>query len=385
MSDARRWRLLLGGGESDATGAKLNDRDQAIDRALGALYDPPPPGIGRRGGLGASAPSVARWLGEIRELFPSSVVQVMQRDAIERLDLQQLLLQPEMLASVQPDVHLVATILALKDLVPAKAKAAAREVVAQVVEEVKRRIEAPTREALSGSIRRAGIGRRPKPQDIDWHRTIRANMRNYLPAKKTIIPEKRIGLGRQRASLRDLFLCVDQSGSMARSVIYSGIFGAVLASLPALSVHLITFDTEVADLTEELGDDPVDLLFGVQLGGGTDIARALAYAQGKITRPEQSVLVLISDLAEGGDRRELEKRAASLVASGVKVIALLALDDDGAPAFDHQIAGAMAALGVPSFACTPDKFPGLISAAISGREIDEWAAAENVTITRADS
>ena len=184
-----------------------------------------------------------------------------------------------------------------------------------------------------------------------------------MPERRTIIAEKLIGYGHKRSSLRDIVLCVDQSGSMAASVVYSGIFGAVLASIRAVRTRMIVFDTAVVDLTEEL-QDPVDLLFGTQLGGGTDINRALAYCQGLVRRPEETILVLISDLYEGGNRAEMLKRAAALTGSGVQLIALLALNDDGAPSYDHGLAAALAGLGAPAFACTPDLFPELMATAI---------------------
>jgi Mg-chelatase subunit ChlD len=347
-----------------------------IDGALSALYDSE-----RRGGLGASAPNIARWLGDIRTYFPTSVVQLLQRDALERLNLRQMLLQPELLATVEPNVHLVADLMALKSVMPTKTRDTARQVVRRVVEELQRKLANPTRQAILGSLNRATRNRRPRHSEIDWHRTIRANLKHYQPRYRTIIPETRIGYGRKRAALRDIILCVDQSGSMGASVVYSGIFGAVLASLPAVRTRMVVFDTEVVDLTDEL-QDPVDLLFGVQLGGGTDINRALTYCQSLVRRPQETILVLISDLYEGGSREEMLKRAAALAGSGVQLIALLALSDDGAPGYDHTVAAALAALGAPSFACTPDLFPDLMAAAINRQDIGQWAAARDIVTAR---
>jgi len=373
----RRWRLILGGGEADGTGCGgLAAGDLAMDRALGALYDSE-----RTGGLGASSPNVARWLGDIRTYFPSSVVRVMQRDALERLNLRQMLLQPELLEAVEPDVHLVANLMSLSGVIPAKTKETARLVVRRVVDDLQRRLETPTRQAVLGSLNRAVRNRRPRHSEIDWHRTIRANLRHYQREQRTIVPETRIGYGRKRSALREIVLCVDQSGSMATSVIYSSIFAAVLASLPAVSTRLVVFDTAVVDLTEQL-QDPVELLFGVQLGGGTDINRALGYCQGIVDRPQETILVLISDLYEGGDREEMFKRCASLVAAGVQMVALLALNDDGAPCYDHRAASVLAGFGIPAFACTPDLFPELMAAAINRQDLALWAAARNIVTAR---
>jgi Mg-chelatase subunit ChlD len=365
---ARRWRLILGGGANDGTGCPLAGSDLGMDGALEALYDSE-----RKAGLGSSSPNVARWLGDIREYFPAPVVRVMQSDALERLNLRQMLLEPEMLASVEPDVNLVATLLSLRSVIPNRTKETARIVVRKVVEDLTKKLDNPTRQAIAGALNRSARNRRPRHQEIDWERTVRANLRHYQPEYRTVIPETRIGFGRKRSSLRDLILCVDQSGSMAASVVYAGVFGAVLASIPSVSTRMVVFDTAVVDLTEQISD-PVELLFGIQLGGGTDIHQALTYCQGLAQRPSETVLVLISDLFEGGDRAGLLQKAAALVASGVKVVALLALSDNGAPAYDHDIAAKFMSMGIPSFACTPDLFPELMAAAIKGDDLQAFAS-----------
>ena len=381
----RRWRLVLGQ-EAEASCGALNGTAQEMDQALTALYDAQGPGglqsKDRRGGRGGSAPSVARWLGDIRKYFPSQVVQVMQHDALQRLNLRDMLLQPEMLNAVQPDVHLVAQLMALSRVIPAGTKDTARLVVKQVVDELMKRLDEPLRSAISSALDRSQRNRRPRHAEIDWHRTIRANLRHWQPEHRTIVPQTLIGYGRKaRRPRREVVLCIDQSGSMANSVVYSSIFGAVMASLPAVATKLVVFDTAVVDMTEQL-DDPVELLFGVQLGGGTDINGAVGYCQSIIREPRNTILVLISDLYEGGVEAGLLRRAADLVESGVQFVTLLALSDEGAPAYDHQLAAKLAALGVPSFACTPDAFPGLMAAAIRRDDISAWAAAQGLATSR---
>lgn len=377
---ARRWRLILGSPAEDQAGAGLgglDGADLAMDRALSALYD-----TERKGGLGSSCPNVARWLGDIRQYFPTSVVQVMQKDALDRLDLKQMLFEPELLQTIEPDVHLVSQLLALKNVLPNRTKDTARAVVQHVVDDLKRKLEQPTRQAVLGSLNRATRNRRPRHNEIDWQRTIRANLRHYQSEYRTIIPETRIGYGRKRSSLRDIILCVDQSGSMATSVVYAGVFSAVLASLPAVSTKMVVFDTAIVDLTEKLAD-PVDVLFGTQLGGGTDINRALAYCQSLVRQPQETILVLISNLVEGGDANEMLKRVGALVASGLQMICLLALNNEGAPMFNKNHAAAFATLGVPAFACTPDLFPDLMAASIQRQDITRWAATQGITTLRA--
>ncbi|MFI8764601.1 VWA domain-containing protein [Streptomyces sp. R-07] len=363
----RRWRLVLGGAEADGTGRALTGTDAAMDRALTALYDRE--GGDRSAGLGASAPSVARWLGDIRTYFPSSVVQVMQRDAIDRLGIATLLLEPEMLEAVEADVHLVGTLLSLGKAMPETTRETARAVVRKVVDELEKRLAARTRATLTGALDRSARISRPRHRDIDWDRTIRANLKHYLPEHRTVVPERLVGHGRaSRAVRKEVVLCIDQSGSMAASVVHAAVFGAVLASMRSLATRLVVFDTAVVDLTEQL-DDPVDVLFGTRLGGGTDINRALAYCQSKITRPADTVVVLVSDLYEGGIRDEMLKRVAAMKASGVQFVALLALSDEGAPAYDRDHAAALAALGAPAFACTPDLFPEIMAAALEKRPL----------------
>jgi Mg-chelatase subunit ChlD len=368
----RRWRLVLGG-DADGTGCALSGRDLRMDAALAALYGGGgrggQPDAGRSAGLGGSAPRVARWLGDIRTYFPTSVVQVMQRDAIDRLGLSALLLEPEMLEAVEADVHLVGTLLSLHQAMPETTKETARTVVRKVVADLEARLATRTRATLTGALDRSARVRRPRHHDIDWDRTIRANLKNYLAEHRTVVPERLVGYGRAAQGVKkDEVLCVDQSGSMAASVVYSSVFGAVLASMRSIATKLVVFDTSVVDLTDQL-DDPVEVLFGTQLGGGTDINRALAYCQSLITRPSETVVVLISDLYEGGIRDEMLKRVAAMKASGVQFVALLALSDEGAPSYDREHAAALAALGAPAFACTPDLFPEVMAAAIEKRPL----------------
>jgi Mg-chelatase subunit ChlD len=358
MERLQKWRMVLGKHADPAGEINLEGETKGMDGVLEALYD-----SDRTGGLGASSPNVNRWLGDIRKYFPTSVVQVMQKDAIERLDLHRMLLEPELLKSVEPDVNLVGTLLSLNKVMPERTKETARLVVKKVVEDLEKRLRNPLRQAVEGAINRSLVNRRPKLNEIDWRRTIRANMKNYQADLQTIIPDKFFGHGRKGQALRHVILLVDQSGSMAGSVVYAGIFGAILASIRSLRTHFIAFDTAVVDLTEDL-KDPVDLLFGVQLGGGTDIGKALGYAESLIQTPSETILVLISDLYEGGNRADMFRRAASIKSSGVNFIALLALSDEGAPSFDREVAAKLASLDIPSFACTPDEFPDLMEAAI---------------------
>jgi Mg-chelatase subunit ChlD len=303
---------------------------------------------------------------------------------MDRLGLHQLLLEPEMMEAVQPDVGLVATLVGLGRVIPGRSRATARAVVRRVTDELEQRLRARTVQSVTGALSRASRTRRPRPADVDWRRTIAANLQHYLPEHRTVVPERLVGYARRSARVeRHIILCIDQSGSMAESVVFASVFGAVLASLRSVDTSLVVFDTEVVDLTDE-ADDPVEVLFGVQLGGGTDINRALAYCQGLVSRPADTVLVLISDLYEGGVAEEMVRRAREVVDSGATMVALLALSDSGAPSYDAGHAAALAAVGAPAFACTPDLFPDLMAAAIERRDVAAWAASHDIVTSHGD-
>jgi Mg-chelatase subunit ChlD len=380
----RRWTLALG---TDDEQAGLSDSDRRMSAALTALYGEGGDEKKGKGGLGGSAPRVAKWLGDIREFFPSSVVQVIQKDAFERKGLRQMLLQPEFLATVEADVNLVADLVSLRGVMPEKTKETARTVIGKVVAELLERLERKTADAIRGSLDRSRRTSRPRFVDIDWSRTIRTNLRHYQAEHRTIVPERLVGFMRQQRRIVDLdevILCVDQSGSMATSVVYASIFAAVMASLPVVATKLVCFDTAIVDLTAELAD-PVEVLFGVQLGGGTDINAAVAYCEALIERPSKAHMVLISDMYEGGNADALVDRLARLTLTGVNIIVLLALTDTGRPSYDPKLAAQVAALGIPVFACTPDQFPELMATALRREDIHGWAADRDIKLVRSDN
>lgn len=404
----RRWRLVLGN-KPDGTDYQLNQNDSEMDRVLSELYNQKKQKnkafrdrfrsarsrfssssqlqedkdgsaesrFGQKGSLESSQPDVARWLGDIREYFPAQVVQIMQQDAIDRIGLKTMLKQPEILEMIEPDIHLVSMLLTLKDVIPAETKATARLIVHKIVDQLMQRLENPLREAVRGALNRSLRNRRPKYREINWLRTIHGNLKHYQKDYQTVIPEQLIGHGHKRSAAHDVIICVDQSGSMASSTVYASIFGAVMASIPALKTHMIAFSTEVVDLTEHL-HDPVDLLFGTMLGGGTNIEQALGYCQNLITRPHDTTLVLISDLFEGGRKLEMLAKARQIAESGVNFVALLSLSDSGTPTYDRQMAAMLSELDIPTFACTPDLFPDLMGATMNRRDLNDWASQQGI-------
>jgi len=373
-----RWRLILGpGAEEDLAQAggselELDQEQHAMDAALAAIYDETEsPATGaRQAGLGPSAPQLAKWLGDIRTYFSEDVVAVIQQDAIERKGLSQLLFEPEMLRSVQPNVQLVGTLLSLGRQIPERTKDTAREVVRTVVDRIRLALEQRIRQAVNGTLNRNVHSPIPSAHRIDWRRTIGRNLKNYRPELATIVPERVYFYARsQRTNAWKVIIDMDQSGSMADSVVYGAVAGSIFASLPALKTHVVAFDTEVVDLTAECGDDPVDMLFGVQLGGGTDINKSVAYCQEFIETPSETLFILLTDLYEGGNEAQLVRRLGGMVESGVRVLCLLALSDKGVPSFNEALAHKLANLGIPCFGCNPQRLPELIQGALRGDDL----------------
>lgn len=360
----RKWRLILGKQSEPESGEgaiELPAGMAGMDDTLEALYADQD----RKGGLGRSSPNVNRWLGDIRKYFPTETVQLLQRDALERLDLQRMLLEPELLETIEPDVHLIGTLLSLKNLLPDRSRESARMVVMKVVRQIEKELKKPVEQALIGRRRQNNRNRRPRPQDIDWDQTIRLNMKHYQPKYKTVLPVNLRGLSRSKAGLKHVILLIDQSGSMAASVVYAGVLSCILASITTLKTHVVAFDTSVVDLTDQL-PDPLELLFALQLGGGTDIGKALRYAERLNTTPRDTVLILLSDLFEGGSVEGMLAAARRLHQTGLTFLPILALSDEGAPAYDKDIAAALTEMGMQPFASTPGAFAEVLAKALYG-------------------
>ena len=377
----RRWRLVLGHDSQEALdnmgGCSLTGADAEMDEALAAIYDQTDgeaESAQRSAGLGKSSPRLAKWLGDIRNYFKEDIVAVIQNDAIERKGLKQLLFEPEMLKNVQPNIQLVGTLMSLSGRIPERTKETARMVVGAVVEEIKKKLEQKIRQAVLGAINRREHSPIPSATSIDWKWTIGRNLKNYNQDLKTIIPERVYFYSRaQKSNTWTVIVDMDQSGSMADSVVYGAVTGSIFASLPALDTHVVAFDTEVVDLTEKCGNDPVDMLFGVQLGGGTDINKSVGYCEQFIKEPKRTLFILITDLFEGGNQAQLVRRLGDMVESGVRVLCLLALSDSGVPSFDESMARKLAALGVPCFGCTPQRLPDLLEGALRGADLKALA------------
>ncbi|AWB44638.1 hypothetical protein DCC85_10655 [Paenibacillus sp. CAA11] len=381
-----RWRLILGAaaeGELAQLGREgqvgLTNDELIMDQALAAIYDETDQtgggssgsSTGSRGaGQGKSAPRLAKWLGDVRSLFPEDVVSVIQNDAMERKGWKQLLFEPEVLASVKPDIQLVGTLLTLKGKIPEQTKDTARMLVQAVVDELVKRMSQEIHRAVTGALNRRQHTPLPSLSGIDWKRTIQRNLKHYDAKSKRIIPERFYYFDRAKRNKEwTVIVDIDQSGSMSESVIWASVVGSIFASIPALDTRVVVFDTEVVDLTEQCANDPVDMLFGIQLGGGTNIDKSVAYCEQFIHEPKKTLFILISDLYEGGNQSRLIRRMQEMKESGVKTLCLLALSDEGKPFYDERIARAFAKGGTPSFACTPAMLPQLVEGALQGQDL----------------
>ena len=368
-----RWRLILGAETeqsfSGMGGAPLSQEELLMDSALGAIYGGPGEGFGESGrgaGKGPSSPVISKWLGDLRSLFDPETVAVVQNDAIERKGLKQLLLEPELLDTLEPDLNLASTLLMLKDQIPKKSKEAARAFIRRIVEEINRLLENDMRRAVTAALNRRAHSPLPAAAALDFSYTIRRNLKNYNKELGAILPERVWFFDRaSRVNRWHVILNIDQSGSMGQSILYSSVMACVLASMSAVRTSVVAFDTQIMDLTP-LCADPVDLLFGFQMGGGTDIAKSVAYCQELVESPARTLFFLISDLDEGGNRAALLRRLEELKASGVTVVVLLAIADGGKPYYDAQTAQRVAAMDIPCFACAPEKLPELLERALTG-------------------
>lgn len=373
----KRWRLVLGEDAQDQLekfgGIDLSEEDILMDSALSQIYGDTGSshgnGTGKAGGKGLSSPNLTKWLGDLRSLFSSMEIKIIQNDAIERRGLKQLLFEPEMLDDLEPDISTASLLLMLKDQIPKRAKDNARQYIARIVEDINRRLADDLKRSVTSALNRREHSPIPSAAALDYKLTIKRGLKNYNKEFNTIIPEKFYFFERaSKSGSRTVILDIDQSGSMGESAIYSSVMGCILASISSLKTHIVAFDTAVTDLTE-LCSDPVDLLYGVQLGGGTDINKSVAYCAELITEPLKTTMFLVTDLYEGGNRSQLIRRMSELKESGVNFVVLLAISDSGKPCFDSQLAEKLSSMDIPCFACPPERLPELLDLALKKRSL----------------
>ena len=377
----RRWRLILGSEaqkrmEGMGDGPDLSQEDLMMDTALDAIYNRDMKfGFGGGAGKGASSPQISRWLGDVRTLFDKDIVKIIQSDAMERCGLKQLIFEPELLENIEPDMHMASMILTLKDQIPKQSKENAREFIRKIVEQINALLETDLKRAVTASINRKLHSPIPSASALDFQTTIRKGIKDYNTKLKKIIPQKYYFFERSATTAANKYtviLDIDQSGSMGESVIYSSIMSCILASMSAIKTKVVAFDTNIVDLSEKC-EDPIDLLFGFTLGGGTDIEKSIKYCTKYIENPKKTIFFLISDLEEGGNRAGLLRRLTQMKEDGVIVICLLAISDSGKPYYDANMAQRIANNGIPCFAAAPQMLPRLLEKAMKNEDMSEFA------------
>lgn len=354
-----RWRLVLGRFAEPALPCPGEGCDARMDRVLQFLYDREYGDRGvrdegdRTGGDEPSTLTVPEWLREVQDLFPRETTEVLERHALERYGLKEMVLDPDVLRRLEPSYELLQTVLAFRGQMRGPVLDAARDLVRRVVEEMRRRLSAQVRRAMAGRARSQRARPLKTGGPLDFRRTIRENMRYWDPEKNRIV--LRSAWFRQRVTRHlpwHMVIAVDCSGSMIGSVIHSAVMASIFAGLPAVEVSLLAFDTAVIDLSEHL-EDPVEILMSVQLGGGTDIAGALGTCETKVRLPHRTAVVLVTDFCEGGDPSRLVAAVKRLRGAGVRVLGLTALDEVAQPAYDRDTARRCAEAGAEIAALTP--------------------------------
>lgn len=362
-----RWRLVLGEAAETCMGDALDAQGRAMDAALSWLYDREEQTAGRdvasrHGGLGPSVLSVPDWISEVHRLFPQETIERLEQDAIERYAIEELVTRADVLERVQPNEVLLQAVLRTKHLMNPEVLAMARKLVAEVVRQLMEKLAKEVRQAFSGTIDRRRRSLFKIAKNLAFRQTLKSNLHRWDPKKKRLYLEKPIFFSRTKRHTEkwQVILLVDQSGSMVSSVIHSAVTAACLWGLPGVRTHLVAFDTEVVDLTQDV-TDPVELLMKVQLGGGTDIQKAVGYAQDLIDVPRRAIVVLISDFYEGSSPDMLVRRVAALTAQGSQVLGLAALDEQARPDYDRELAKRLVNVGAHVGAMTPGQLAAWIA------------------------
>jgi len=364
-----RWRLVMGSGAEQLCGG-LSGEDQRRDECLGFLYDREYGGgrnvrgrsTDRCGGLSESALTTPDWINQVHELFPQKTIERLEKDALERYQLEELVTNADVLSRAQPSPSLLKAVLRTKHLMNQAVLQAARVLVRKVVEELMKSLAQEVRSAFQGTLNRQSRSFLKIAKNFDIASTLQRNLRHYDPEKRRVIIETPLFYSRIRRQVDrwQIIILVDESGSMMDSVIHSAVTAAVFFGIKALKTHLVIFDTAVVDVTADC-TDPVETLMKVQLGGGTDIANAVSYAETLIDNPRRSILVLISDFYEGGDPGRLLSISRRLLESGVTLLGLAALDARANPTYDRDLAAKLVRMGAHVGAMTPGELAAWVA------------------------
>jgi Mg-chelatase subunit ChlD len=286
----------------------------------------------------------------------------MERDAVERYEISEVVTRPEVLERIQPSETLLRAVMRTKHLMNAEVLALARQLVRRVVEELMEKLAREVRQPFSGALDRRRRSFLKVAKNFDARTTLRRNLKHWQPEQRRLLIESPYFFSRIRRQTDrwQLILVVDESGSMLDSVIHAAVTAACFWHLRALKTHLVLFDTNIVDVTADC-TDPVETLLKVQLGGGTDIGQALAYAHSLIENPRRTIIVLISDFFEGAPVERLYAIARRIIGDGATLLGLAALDAGARPRYDENVARQLVKFGAHVGAMTPG-------------ELAEWVA-----------
>lgn len=368
-----RWRLVLGKYAQRQMPNCLNGEQERMAAALEKLYSREYSGRGVRqgrelspGSLDPSQLNIPKWLDDIRELFPQETCEEITQHALERYGLTDLVKDPKTLASLTPSVELLSSVLALKGRMNKEVLEEVRKLIRRVVEDIQRRLKQLIQREVTGRRNRFQNSNLKSARNFDAHKTIRRNLKHYDPARRQIILQRPYFFSRVRRHIPwEIILCVDQSGSMAGSLIHSAVVVGALAELPSLKVRLVVFDTSIVDLTEHVSD-PVEVLMSVQLGGGTNIGAAMSYCRTLVTDPRRTIVVLVTDFCEGADPSVLRSVVRGMKADGCHLIGLASLDEAGGMWYDQQMAQRLVSDGMRIAAVTPGRLAEWLAQVMNG-------------------
>lgn len=358
-----RWRLLLGENSKESLtqidGYKEADFTYSeIDDILGYLYNREygeEQGYRAKGGQGDSQLTVPTWLRKIRKIFPKKTVEILEKQAIEKYNMTELLTDKKVLEKLEPNMTLLKNILQFKGYMKGEVVKSAKEIVRRVVDELKRTLEFQIKTSVVGKRNYQRRGYIKSLKNLDYKRTIRKNLKNYDKKKKRLfVDELYFHSNTQQQNKWNIVIAVDESGSMMDSVIYSSVMASIFHQLSSLKTHLIIFDTKVVDLSNQL-EDPVDLLMSVQLGGGTHIAKALKYGKTLLENPNKTIFILVSDLEEGYPIQDMYRTSKEIIDTGCTFLVLTALDFEGTGVYNKHAARTLADMGAHVAAITPDE------------------------------
>lgn len=362
-----RWRLVLGkyaAGQIPFSEGSVNlmEMEDVLDYLYSREYgDEQEIRTERQGGSGGSQLTVPHWLSKIKTLFPRKTVEIMEQHALEKYGMTELLTDPEVLRKLEPNKELLKTIMQLKYMMKGEVLELARQVVRKVADELTKKLEQEMKRSFSGRLNRSMSSPVKSMRNLDMKKTIRRNLKNYdTEAKQLVLKQVYFSSRMKKYNQWRVVICVDESGSMLDSVIHSAVMAGIFARLPMLDTKLVIFDTNVVDLSGYVSD-PVETLMSVQLGGGTDIGRALAYCEQLIDMPYRTMVVLVSDLYEGGSYSRLYQVSRGIIESGAKLIVLPALDHDAVPNYDRSAAAMLADMGASVGAMTPEELSEFIA------------------------